>query len=42
MDNEQIKKFCVKAVERDVTINDVLYSIMLLAQKQSERQDENG
>lgn len=31
--NEKIKEFCDKAIENDVTIKDLLYSIMLLAVK---------
>ncbi len=42
MTDEEFKEFCDKAIEPSVTINDILYTIMLMAQKQTLRMDEDG
>lgn len=39
MSTEQMREFCDRAVENDITIKDVLYSIMILARKESSLDD---
>jgi len=39
MSSEQARAFCDKCVEKDITMNDVLYSIMLLAREQERLQN---